>query len=54
MHHVGAFTGLEDEMVTWVPMASSDSPNRVDALVWAATELLIYGPGTATSTPLRM
>jgi hypothetical protein len=54
MHHVGAFTGLEDEMVTWVPMASSDSPNRVDALVWAATELLIHGPGTATAAPLRM
>lgn len=53
MHHVGEFAGLEDEMVTWVPMASSDSPNRVDALVWAATELLIQGPGTATVVPLE-
>lgn len=41
MHHCGAFIGLEDEMVTWVPLVSTDSPNRVDALVWAATELLI-------------
>lgn len=41
MHHCGTFIGLEDEMVTWVPLASTDSPNRVDALVWAATELLI-------------
>ena len=54
MHHCGTFIGLEDEMVTWVPLASSDSPNRVDALVWAATELLIDGPGTATVAPLRM
>ena len=54
MHHRGTFIGLEDEMVTWVPLESSDSPNRVDALVWAATELLIDGPGTATVAPLRM
>lgn len=54
MHHHGTFIGLEDEMVTWVPGESSDSPNRIDALVWAATELLIDGPGTATVTPLRM
>jgi hypothetical protein len=54
MHHCGTFIGLEDEMVTWVPLESSDSPNRVDALVWAATELLIDGPGTATVSSLRM
>ncbi|QEL18727.1 phage terminase large subunit family protein [Limnoglobus roseus] len=54
MHHCGTFIGLEDEMVTWVPLESKNSPNRVDALVWAATELLIDGPGTATVAPLRM
>lgn len=54
MHHCGTFIGLEDEMVTWVPLESTDSPNRVDALVWAATELLIDGPGTAKVAPLRM
>ena len=54
MHHLGTFIGLEDEMVTWVPLQTTDSPNRVDALVWAATELLIDGPGTATVSPLRM
>ena len=54
MHHVGTFIGLEDEMVTWVPLTSTDSPNRVDALVWAATELLIDGPGTASVAPLRL
>jgi len=54
MHHAGMFIGLEDEMVTWVPLTSTDSPNRVDALVWAATELLIDGPGTANVAPLRL
>ena len=53
MHHVGTFIGLEDEMVTWVPLESTDSPNRVDALVWGASELLITG-GTATVKPLRL
>jgi hypothetical protein len=54
MHHCGTFIGLEDEMVTWVPLTSTDSPNRVDALVWAATELLIDGPGTAAVSALRI
>jgi phage terminase large subunit-like protein len=38
-HHVGAFPLLEDEMCQWEPGA--DSPNRMDALVWAGTELLV-------------
>ncbi|MDE2476772.1 MAG: DNA-packaging protein [Alphaproteobacteria bacterium] len=41
VHHVGAFPELEDQMVAFTPEASVDgaSPDRVDALVWAATEL---------------
>jgi len=39
VHHVGTFSELEAEMVQWVPDESSWSPNRVDALVWALTEL---------------
>lgn len=38
VHHVGAFPQLEDEMTTWTP-AEPWSPNRLDALVWAITEL---------------
>ncbi len=34
---------LEDEMLTWVP-GHGDSPNRVDALVWAITDLLAPTP----------
>jgi phage terminase large subunit-like protein len=36
-HHVGSFPALEDEMCLWTP--GDPSPNRMDALVWAATEL---------------
>jgi phage terminase large subunit-like protein len=39
--HVGTFASLEDEMVNFGPngMAGEVSPDRVDALVWALTEL---------------
>lgn len=33
---------LENEMLTWVP-GIGKSPNRVDALVWAITELTNVG-----------
>jgi phage terminase large subunit-like protein len=38
VHHVGTFGVLEDQMCDYVPMASK-SPDRMDALVWALTEL---------------
>jgi phage terminase large subunit-like protein len=38
VHHAGVFMELEDEMVTWVP-GDADSPDRMDALVWAVTAL---------------
>jgi phage terminase large subunit-like protein len=38
VHHVGFFPDLETEMCTWTPQAK-DSPNRMDALVWALTDL---------------
>jgi len=45
IHHVGTFNTLEDEMVLWVPGESKYSPNRIDALVWAMTELGIGNTG---------
>lgn len=39
MHHVGEFLHLESEQVMWIPGESRYSPNRIDALVWAVTEL---------------
>lgn len=41
MHHVGAFPELEDECCSWEP--GDASPNRMDALVWAFTDLML-GP----------
>ena len=41
-HHVGEFAKLENEMCLWQP--GMPSPNRMDAAVWAGTELLL-GPG---------
>lgn len=41
VHHVGQFAKLEDQMTTWVPALSKKSPDRVDALVWALTDLII-------------
>lgn len=41
VHHVGLLAQLEDQMRTFVP-DQDESPDRVDALVWAATELMVY------------
>ncbi|RKI09724.1 hypothetical protein D7Y15_23395 [Corallococcus sp. AB030] len=46
-HHVVRLPALEDEQTTWVPGESDWSPNRMDAVVWALTELML-GEGTAT------
>lgn len=44
VHHVGTFPALEDQMIAFTPETAGDrsrgiSPDRVDALVWALTEL---------------
>lgn len=41
VHHVGYFGDLESEMCSWVPGQGMASPNRMDALVWAATEAML-------------
>jgi len=38
-HHVGAFAKLEDQMCNYTP-DSDFSPDRLDALVWAMTDLM--------------
>jgi phage terminase large subunit-like protein len=45
VHHVGSFPQLEDQMTTYVPALSSQSPDRLDSLVWGATELMLGGGG---------
>ena len=38
VHHVGYFGELETQMCEWTPL-DKESPDRLDALVWALTEL---------------
>jgi Uncharacterized conserved protein len=39
VHHFGTFPELEDQCCEWVPGADK-SPDRVDALVWAISQLI--------------
>lgn len=39
VHHVGFFADLEDQLCEWEP--GDRSPDRLDALVWAITELML-------------
>lgn len=41
IHHVGFFDALESQMCGWTPQSGEKSPDRLDALVWAVTELLL-------------
>lgn len=45
VHHVNkpgdTFEFLEDEMISWDPVETKQSPNRLDAAVWAVTDLLL-------------
>ena len=40
VHHHGFHASLEDQMTEWVP-GVGNSPDRVDALVWGLTELML-------------
>lgn len=39
--HVGGYPELEDQMCMYTPDGYDGSPDRVDALVWAMTELMV-------------
>lgn len=41
VHHVGSFPQLEDQLCTWDANTGEESPDRLDALVWALTELML-------------
>jgi phage terminase large subunit-like protein len=47
VHHVGYFNDLEDQMCEWIPGLTTDSPDRLDAMVYAVTEIGI------TNKPMR-
>jgi hypothetical protein len=48
VHHVGGFPELEDQLCGWDPMEGGPSPDRLDALVWALTEI------TGGHAPMRI
>jgi predicted phage terminase large subunit-like protein len=41
VHHVGTFPDLEDQQCNYTPDGYDGSPDRVDALVYALTELML-------------
>ena len=45
-HIVGSLPDLEDQLVTWSPESAS-SPDRLDALVWAMTDLNVHSGAEA-------
>jgi phage terminase large subunit-like protein len=55
VHHVGTgLADLETQMTEWVPAEDPDSPDRVDALVYACTELLKGAVPAAVATPAQL
>ena len=45
IHHVGVYRELEDQMCSYVAESGMDSPDRMDALVWALSELMVAQSG---------
>jgi phage terminase large subunit-like protein len=52
VHHVGAMPELEDQMCTFTQHGGQHSPDRLDALVWAITELVIDPSEARVSVPV--
>ena len=60
VHHVGGFPipapprrGLEDQMTGWTPLGNHRSPDRMDALVWAAHDCMIQDEMTSSDWLMR-
>jgi phage terminase large subunit-like protein len=51
VHHVGAFPHLEDQLCTWDASGDDESPDRLDALVWALTELMLESRDVVAVVP---
>ena len=51
VHHAGTFPELEDQLCTWTP--DGPSPDRLDALVWALSELLVGGREPQAVVPFQ-
>lgn len=53
VHHVDYLPELESQMVSWVPGETRKSPDRVDALVYAVTALMVRPPGKLGQRKMR-
>lgn len=54
VHHIGYFGALEDQMCEYDPnISDADSPDRMDALVWALTELMLAPTTDGLLTHMR-
>jgi len=51
--HYGHLDDLEDQMCTWERLSATYSPDRVDALVWALTDLMIAGQKPIKTSSLK-
>lgn len=49
-YHHGSFPVLESQMISFNPNTNKNSPDRVDALVWGFTELMLNFKGDNTIT----
>lgn len=54
VHHCGPFPALEDQCCNWEPMSGAASPDRLDALVWALTDLMMTGDQINFVPPIRV
>jgi phage terminase large subunit-like protein len=52
VHHVGVLTELETQQTEWLPEVTSNSPDRVDALVHAVRDLLVHHGESKVSSPV--
>ena len=52
VRHARPMTDLDDQLCTWMPDSGQESPDRMDALVWALTELMLGG-GSAKQVAYR-
>ena len=53
IHHVGLFPELEDQMCSYDPLAGMPSPDRMDARVWACTDLMLLNNAMVGTKPVR-
>ncbi len=54
IHHTHRFPRLEDQLCNWEPLSGQPSPDRLDALVWAFTELMLTGQHVTPTLPIVM